>query len=62
MCDFEQDKNDKFIWTRRKGAGASNYTEPTFDHTTGSTTGEPYNTNNTTNATVKIRQTKRIVI
>ena len=42
MCDFEQDKNDKFIWTRRKGAGASNYTEPFFDHTTGSTTGEPY--------------------
>lgn len=41
MCDFEQDKNGKFIWTRRKGRGPSAYTEP-FDHTTGSTTGEPY--------------------
>lgn len=41
-CKFEEDKNGKFSWTRRKGAGASNYTEPSFDHTTGSTTGEPF--------------------
>ena len=42
MCDFERDKNGKFMWTRRKGAGTSADTEPYFDHTTGSTTGEPY--------------------
>ena len=41
-CDFEDDKNSKFSWTRRKGAGVSNDTERSFDHTTGSTTGEPY--------------------
>ena len=41
-CNFEQDKDDKFDWTRRKGGGPSADTGPSFDHTTGNTRGEPY--------------------
>ena len=35
MCDFVQDKNDKFDWTRRKGATPSSGTGPSGDHTSG---------------------------
>ncbi|KAM7427033.1 hypothetical protein ABFA07_021757 [Porites harrisoni] len=35
MCGFVQDKNDKFDWTRRKGATSSSGTGPSGDHTSG---------------------------
>ena len=35
MCGFLQDKNDKFDWTRHKGATLSSGTGPSGDHTTG---------------------------
>ncbi|CAH3142232.1 unnamed protein product [Porites lobata] len=35
MCGFQQDKNDKFDWTRHKGATLSSGTGPSGDHTSG---------------------------
>ena len=40
MCGFVQDSNDKFDWTRHKGSTPSTNTGPSFDHTTGTLTGE----------------------
>ena len=40
MCGFVQGGDDTFHWTRYKGSTPSSSTGPSFDHTTGNTTGE----------------------
>lgn len=45
LCQWQQQTDDEFNWTRRKGQTPSIYTGPSRDHTLGTTAGRHLNKN-----------------